>query len=210
LRIALLPFVRNTSYLVLQDGICSLPRCRKPFARLGIFVALCVSLLPVAYASQNGAAKQLEFPRLTSYSLDKTKLNLPGDFAGQVNLLLISFRPEQQKQIDSWMPVADGLQHIHSGFHWYQLPVSSRENFIFRWWDNSSMRSDDTDPATWPWIVPLYVDKNSFRRSLRIPTEQRVTVLLVNQLGEVLWRSDGPMTPEKRDSLKALVAAALY
>ena len=182
---------------------------RKLAIHFGLTVALCASLLPGAFASQNRAAQHAVFPRLTAYNLAKDKLNLPGDFAGKVNLLIVSFRPEQQKQIDTWMPAAEALQHIHSGFHWYQLPVSESENFIFRWWNNSSMRSDDIDPATWPWIVPLYVDKNSFRHHLQIASERQVTVLLVNPMGQVLWRSDGPMTPEKRDSLNRIVTAAL-
>ncbi len=175
--------------------------------RLGLTAALCASLLPGAFASQNAAAKPAVFPHLTAYNLAKNKLNLPGDFAGQLNLLLISFRPEQQKQVDSWMPVAEALQHINSNFRWYRMPVSDSENFVFRWWDNSSMRSDDTDPERWPWIVPLYVDKDHFRHSLQISTEREISVLLVDKQGRVLWRSDGPMTPEKRDSLKAKVAA---
>ena len=177
-------------------------------ARFGLAAALCACLFPAAYASQNGATKPAVFPHLTSYNLNKAKLNLPGDFAGQLNLLLISFRPEQKKQIDSWMPVAEALQHIDSNFRWYQMPVSGSENFIFRWWDNSSMRSDDTDPETWPWIVPVYVDKNRFRHSLQIPTDRQISVLLVDKQGRVLWRSQGPMTPENRDSLKAKVAEA--
>jgi hypothetical protein len=177
--------------------------------RLGFVAALCACLLPGAFASQNGTAKSAVFPHLAAHNLAKDKLNLPGDFAGQVNLLIVSFRPEQQKQIDTWMPVAEALQHIHSGFHWYQLPVSESENFIFRWWNNSSMRSDDIDPATWPWIVPLYVDKNHLRHSLQITSERQVVVLLVNQMGQVLWRSEGPMTPEKRDSLNRIVTSAL-
>lgn len=177
--------------------------CIKVLARL----ALCASLLPVAYANQNGeASKPAVFPGLTTYSLDKSKLNLPGDFAGQLNLLLISFQPEQQTQIDTWMPLAQALQHTNFNFRWYRMPVSSNENFIFRWWENSSMRSDETDPETWHWIVPLYVDKNSFRRELQISTEKQIAVLLVNKQGYVLWRSEGALTPDKRASLTATAA----
>lgn len=186
-----------------------MPFCRKSFARLASSAALCALLLPIAFASQkNAPAKPAAFPHLTAYSLNKAKLSLPQDFAGQLDLLLLSFRPDQQKQIDGWMPVAQGLQHTNFNFRWYQMPVSSSENFVFRWWDSSSMRSDDTDPETWPWIVPLYVDKFHFRRSLRIPTEKQISVLLVNKQGNVLWRTEGAITPEKRDSLEAAVAAA--
>ena len=179
-----------------------MPFCRKSFVRLASFADLGVLLLPIVYASQkNAPARPAAFPSLTAYSLNKAKLNLPQDFSGQVDLLLISFRPEQQKQIDGWMPVAQALQHTNFNFRWYQMPVSSSENFVFRWWDSSSMRSDDTDPETWPWIVPLYVDKLHFRRSLRIPTEKQIAVLLVNKKGNVLWHAEGAISPEKRQSL---------
>jgi len=154
------------------------------------------------------ASKSAIFPPITSYSLDKARLNLPGDFAGQFDLLLISFQPEQQTQIDTWMPLAQALQHTNFNFRWYRMPVSSRENFIFRWWQDSSMRSDETDPETWPWIVPLYVDKDAFRNSLQIPNEHQIAVLLVDKQGKVLWNTSGPLTPDKRTSLLAAVPAA--
>lgn len=178
-----------------------MPVCRRVFA---LFVLTFV-LFPLALASQQGAGKPARFPAITAYNLAKAKLTLPSGFAGQFNLLLISFQPEQRKQINSWMPVAQAIQHTDFNFHWYQLPVSSSELWIFRWWDNSSMRSDETDPETWPWIVPLYVDKDSFRHSLHIPGEKQISVLLVDQQGNVLWRAEGPMTPEKRGSLLAVV-----
>lgn len=187
---------------------CSLLVCRKFFIRFFSLAAVGAFLLPATYASQNAAnTRPATFPRITSYNLAKTKLNLPGDFAGKVDLLLISFKPEQLTQVNTWMTTVEGLQHTNFNFHWYQLPVSDRENFVFRWWDNSSMRSDDTDPETWPWIVPLYVDKSHFRHALQIPNERQITVLLVDKRGKVLWRSEGPITPEKRASLLAAVAA---
>ncbi|HEV2462695.1 MAG TPA: hypothetical protein VGT04_02730 [Acidobacteriaceae bacterium] len=173
--------------------------CRRVFA----YFAFTAILLPLALASQPGTASPARFPDTTSYSLAKAKLNFPSGFAGQINLLLVSFQPEQRKEIDSWMPVAQALQHTNFNFHWYRLPVSSNELWVFRWWDNASMRSDETDPETWPWIVPLYVDKDSFRHSLQIPSEKQISVLLVDRQGNVLWRAEGPMTPEKRNSLLA-------
>jgi hypothetical protein len=165
-------------------------------------IALCLLILPLAHAAQSSdAQKTVTLPAILSYSLDKTKVNLPNDLEGKLNLLLISFEPEQQKDIDSWTPVAQALQHTDFNFRWYRLPVSSRENFVFRWWENSSMRSDETDPETWHWIIPLYVNKDDFRRTLQIPNEREVVALLTDKLGRVLWRASGPMTAQKRASL---------
>jgi hypothetical protein len=171
-------------------------------------LVLCILALPLAYASQNhDEGKAVVFPSVDSYSLDKGKVTLPGGLAGQVNLLLISFEPEQQKQIETWMPLAQALQHTNFNFRWYRLPVSEHENWVFRWWENSSMRSEETDPETWPWIVPLYVNKVEFRKALQIPNEQNVVVLLVDRQGHVLWRSSGPLTPGDRAALTAAVGS---
>src|SRR5271165_1858976 len=171
--------------------------------------ALCALILPGAFALQNSEqSKPVIFPAITSYSLDKAKVNLPGELAGQVNLLLISFEPEQQKEIDTWMTLAQALQHTNFNFRWYRLPVAERENFIFRWWENSSMRSEETDPETWPWIVPLYVNKDEFRKVLQIPNEREIVALLVDKQGHVLWRASGALTPINRTSLTSALAAA--
>ncbi len=154
------------------------------------------------------AQKAVTFPDTLSYSLDKAKINLPADFEGRTNLLLISFEPEQQKDVDSWFPVAQALLHTDFNFRWYRLPISARENFVFRWWENSSMRSDEEDPETWHWIIPLYVDKDAFRRALNIPNERNVVALLTDKQGRVLWQASGPLTPQKRVSLMAAVTGA--
>ncbi len=167
---------------------------------------LCALLLSLAHAFQVGETqKAVVFPQITTYSLDKAKVNLPADLAGRVNLLLISFEPEQQKEIDTWFSTAQALQHTNFDFRWYRMPVATRENFVFRWWENSSMRSDETDPETWHWIVPLYVNKDEFRRSLQIPNEHSIVALLTDKQGRVLWRASGALTPEKRSSLATAV-----
>jgi hypothetical protein len=163
-----------------------------------IFLLLCCALPTLGAAQQQKAAA---FPPVTSYSLDKQKVSLPGGLEGQTDLLLISFKPEQQADIDSWLPAAQALQHASFQFRYYQLPVAERENFVFRWWESSSMRSDQTDPETWHWIVPLWVDRKSFFADLQIPNEKQVVILLVDRQGHILWRASGPMSADTRASL---------
>jgi hypothetical protein len=169
-----------------------------------IFLLLCCALPMLGAAQQQKAAA---FPSVTGYSLDKQKVSLPGGLEGQTDLLLISFKPEQDPDIDSWLPAAQALQHASFQFHYYQLPVAERENFVFRWWEASSMRSDQTDPETWHWIVPLWVDRKSFFADLQIPNEKQVVILLVDRQGHILWRASGPMSAETRASLMTAAGA---
>jgi len=170
-------------------------RQRKP---LLIFLLLCCLLPSLGIAQQQ---MQAAFPPVTSFNLDKQKVALPGELEGQTNLLLISFKPEQQNDINSWLPAAQALQHTNFQFRYYEIPVAERENFIFRWWETSSMRSDQTDPATWHWTIPLWVDRHKFMADLTIPNDKQVVALLIDRKGRILWRSSGPMTPDKRASL---------
>ena len=171
-------------------------------------VLLCLAALPFGRALHSGNAQApVVFPGVVSYSLDKAKVDLPSGLEGKTNLLLISFEPEQQKDIDSWTSAATALQHTNFNFRWYRLPVSARENFVFRWWENSSMRSDETDPETWHWIVPLYVNKDEFRKTLQIPNERDVVALLIDKQGHVLWRASGAMNTQKRLSLEGAAGA---
>src|SRR5882757_7621525 len=59
---------------------------------------------------------QPAFPAVSAYALNKSRMNLPADLAGQSNLLLLSFEREQQKEIDSWLPVAKDLQKTNPSF----------------------------------------------------------------------------------------------
>ncbi len=170
--------------------------------RYGARILFCLAALPLSYATGSvDAQNQAVFPAMVSYSLDKARVDLPSGLEGKTNLLLISFEPEQQKDIDSWMSAAAALQHTNFSFRWYKLPVSTRENFVFRWWENSSMRSDETDPETWHWIIPLYVNKDEFRKALQIPNERDVVALLADKQGHILWRASGAMNPQKKTAL---------
>jgi len=169
-----------------------------------------LALLPLFFLLLSTATAQQKpavFPPVTGYNLDKQKVSFPAGMEGATDLLLLSFRTEQHQDIDSWMPAAQALQHTNFQFRYYQLPIAEKENFVFRWWETSSMRSDATDPETWHWIVPLWVDRKKFFADLQIPNEKQIVVLLVDRQGHILWRSSGPMTPDKRSSLMAAATA---
>jgi hypothetical protein len=162
-------------------------------------------LLGSVAAPAGTAQAQGTFPPLTAYNLNKQKVTLPGGMAGRTDLLLISFAPEQQKAMESWLPAAQALQHTDFQFRYYELPVEGRENLVFRWWDTSSLRSDQNDPEIWPWVVPLFVDRRKLMHELNIPNAKQVVALLVDQQGQILWRASGPMTPQLRMGLMAAV-----
>ncbi len=149
------------------------------------------------------------FPVVSADALDKRRVTLPSGLEGQTNLLLLSFARDQANQIDTWSAVAQALQHTNVSFRAYRIPVEERENALFRWWANASLRSEETDPELWHWVVPIYVEKASFRTQLGIADEKSVVALLVDRSGRILWRATGVSSPQSRAALEAAASGVL-
>lgn len=177
------------------------------------FNLACITLIPVlchiATAQAPEASPSMTFPVVVSYNLDKNKVTLPGDLQGELNLLLLPFEREQQKDVDSWMPVVKEVATSRPGFRHYLLPVFAKENFLYRWWMNASLRSDLPQNQERQFIIPIYTNRKDFLRQLQITSDHEITLLLVEKDGRVIWRATGAFTAAKRASLEsALVVPA--
>lgn len=135
-------------------------------------------------------------------ALDKTSILVPTQLQGRLNLLLLSWARDQSPELDTWTAVGQALQHSHTDFRVYRMPVSQEENFIFQWWDNASLRAAETDPELLHWDVPLYTDKAALMRAIGLPKdEKQVVALLVDPSGKILWKAQGASTELTRSSL---------
>jgi hypothetical protein len=164
---------------------------------------LAFSLLTVPFAlatPQNSQVPSAALPPVTAYALDKAKVSLPADFATPFNLLILSFQRDQQPVVDGWLPVVPS--GTASRVQTWLLPISQRENSVYRWWLNASLRGSQAASQPRRYTVPLYVDKPKFLRALQISSEQDVVVLLTDRAGQVVWRSSGPLTDGKKADLK--------
>lgn len=132
-----------------------------------------------------------QFPSIPATTLDGVHMNLPENLQGQLNLVIVSFAREQQKEVDSWIPAARKIESTHSQFRFYELPTMSRENLLYRWWFDESLRSNTTEKDLRSRILTAYVNKRAFRKSLDIKNEKQVVTLLVDRQGHVYWRADG-------------------
>jgi predicted transcriptional regulator len=67
------------------------------------------------------------------------------------------------------------------------------------------MRAGIPDPVARERTITLYLDKSAFRQALRLLHEDDIHVLLLDRQGRVLWSAEGAFTPEKGESLSAVV-----
>lgn len=140
-------------------------------------------------------------PNVQGYNLLRQKLAFPQDFTDEFNLVFIPFQQWQQRDVNSWVPLADWLEREIPYFDYYEFPTLGRNNPVYRFMLNEGMRAGIPDPASRARTVTLYLDKAKFREALEITNEDEISVLLFDRFGNLLWRTTGPYTLAKAESL---------
>jgi len=72
------------------------------------------------------------FPAVRASNLNGRPFDLPGDFEGERNLVILAFQREQQALVDSWSPAIANLLARYADLCFYELPTISRGNLLFR------------------------------------------------------------------------------
>ena len=134
------------------------------------------------------------FPAVHASNLDGRAFQLPGDFEGQRNLVIIAFQRDQQMQVTSWLPAIGDLLRRYPELRFYELPTIRRGNHVFRTWLDGAMRGGILDPQSREHTITLYLDKATFRRALDLPHEKSIYILLLHRMGQLLWRGQGEYT----------------
>lgn len=147
------------------------------------------------------------FPKVTGSNLEGRTFNLPADFEGELNLLLIPFQQWQQTWVNGWLPAAKALMQKHREMRAYELPTLTNMGAIQRWWIDNGMRLGIPDKRTREMTITLYLDKPAFRKALDMPSEDTIYALLVRRNGEIVWRSEGEFNEAKGRALSSAVLA---
>ncbi len=143
------------------------------------------------------------FPSVKASNLEKRDVNLPADFEGDRNLLLVAFEREQQKDVDTWLRKMKRFEELDPGFHYYELPTIQRPNALTRWFIDTGMRRGIPDRKARERTITLYLDRKPFCDALLITDQKKIYAFLVNREGRVLWRSEGVFDEIKGASLRS-------
>ena len=150
----------------------------------------------------------IRFPEVEGSSLSQTPHRLPGTLEGDVNLLLIAFRQWQQRDVDTWVPLADELSSQFAHFRAYELPVISQVYRPVSGFIDGGMRGGIPDEAVRAATITLYINRGAFLRELGIDSVSEIVPMLVTPEGEILWRTTGRYTPDADAEVRQVVAAS--
>ena len=141
------------------------------------------------------------FPTVEGSNLEGEHFHLPSDFMGELNVVLVAFKREQQSDVDSWMPFLKSVGESRPYLRIYELPTLGRRYQLMRPIIDGGMRRGIPDAAVRATTITLYINKAPYRESLRIPDEDRIYVLLVDQQGQVSWRAPNRFNEAKGAAL---------
>jgi hypothetical protein len=143
----------------------------------------------------------MSFPTVTGSNLERRRMNLPADFEGDLNLVVLAFWQRHQALVNTWMPLAGELEKRHPGLAFYELPVIQKRSRVSQWFIDSGMRAGIADRRVRERTITLYLDKPPFLRDLGITDDGTIYAMVVDRTGRILWRASGPLVDAAESDL---------
>lgn len=141
------------------------------------------------------------FPQVSGRSLDGVRFDLPAEFRGRLNLVVVAFQRAQQRDVDDWMPYLRALASRRPDIALYELPTLGSGYRWMRGIIDGGMRRGIPDAAVRAATITLYIDKRPFRRALELADENQICVLVVDRQGRIYWRAEGRFNAESAADL---------
>jgi len=145
------------------------------------------------------------FPTVHGSNLLRQKMTLPEDFQGKLNIIFIPFYQWQQMEVNSWIAFVQDLEKQTTGLFYYELPTIEDRNILSKVFINEGMRAGIPNQTSRERTITLYLDKSAFKQALGMPEEEHIYLLLVDQMGNVLYSTRGAFTPQAGDGLSRAI-----
>lgn len=140
------------------------------------------------------------FPQMEGIDLLGESRIVPAAFSGELNIVAVAFEREQQKDVNTWIDVAEAIMKENASVKFYELPVIYEVNGMYRTWINNGMRSGIPSKTARERTITIYTDREEFTTLMQMTTDQ-ISVLLIDNKGKILWRNNGVATKQAINSL---------
>ncbi len=148
------------------------------------------------------------FPTTKGQNLNERTFDIPAGLDAPLNILLVAFYQNQQKDVDTWVQTAKDLSTDHANIEYYELPVLSSSWSVMRGWIDGGMRRGIPDLSARERTITIYTDTDAFRSLAGIDDPSRIWVGLVDRQGRVYWSARGPATAQSLESLRLTASTA--
>lgn len=155
--------------------------------------------------SQISEVKRGYFPQLIGIDLEGQKRQLPQSFNNKINIVVVAFKREQQKNVNGWIKVADEIILNRSDVNFYELPLIYELNPISRSFINNGMRRGVLGEKARKRTITVYTNRQKFFEMMNMK-EENIYLLVLDKEGKILHRIEGDATNEAISQLKSYFA----
>jgi hypothetical protein len=143
------------------------------------------------------------FPVVRGRRLSGEDVSLPQDLPADATLLIVAFQDALDPLSDQWARLGDRLVDAHGDrFAVWEVPVLTSALKHLGGLGTMGVRHQVESDLERARTVPLFVDVKSFRKSLKLKSND-VYALLVARDGRIAWRGDGDIDLDEVAALEA-------
>ncbi len=145
------------------------------------------------------------FPTLQARNLLGQSYTLPDDFEGARNVVLVAFQRWHQFLVDEWVAGLAPLRERYPNLHIYEIPVMSNFYLLARPFIDGGMAMAIGSAEVRKHTLTVYTDVWQVRDELDLPDTRTISVFLVVQGGQIIWRAHGAFAPEQVEELEKVL-----
>jgi len=146
------------------------------------------------------------FPIVTGANLNDVALTLPEDFAGEFNLVVVTFEQDQQVAAADWYPFLNDLAQADDRLNLYNIAALPDLNPMIRSMITGGLNATVTDEIVRNVLILLFLeDQQAFLDALEISDTSQIILLLLDADGHVLWQGAGEYSDELAADLQTQI-----
>ncbi len=142
------------------------------------------------------------FPQVSGINLQGKTLQMPAAFNSKLNVVIVAFKREQQKDVDSWLAYLPQLTNENISV--YELPIIYELNMLKRAWVNNAMRFGVKGETSRSHTITVYTNREKFFEIMKMQ-EDKIYVLLIDDKGKILSRIEGVADDKKVLELRKFI-----
>lgn len=153
---------------------------------------------PLGLRDQAERIRTPYFPTITAENLNRERVTLPDDLAGNPALVLIAYKRQQQTNVNTWLDRMDEIEAAIPGVQIIETPtISSGTWGWMAGFIDGGMRSGIPDPEARARTITLYTDVSLFNQALNIESTDTIYAVLLDAEGEVVGKVEGDFSEDK-------------
>lgn len=143
-------------------------------------------------------------PQLEGENLLGDPLSFPKDLTAPLTLIVMGFKREHQKNIDTWIQTFKEKSFADQSVDFFELPIIYEVGMVKRLFINNGMKRGIPDPEQLKRTVTIYMKRQNLFEALKMK-EDRIYSFLVTKKGEILWRREGAASVQKVKTLESAI-----